>query len=398
MNRIATGWSWNTRLVVLAATSAVAVSVIYLPQSLLTSIAASFGVAPVAAGVVATAVQVGYAVGIFLLVPLADRIQPRRQVTVQAILLAAALALSAALPTVAALAVGFLVVGLVANIAQLIIPTAAKLAPVGRTGATTSTLVGAILIGIFGGRIVSSLLVGELGWRLVAVLFALLVLATVPFVRRALPADVHLSGVGNSHASILVSTLSLVVRSPALVQSALMQFFVFATFNALWTVIVLHLTGEQFGWSVLQAGLFGFVGLAAGAVTPFAGRFVDRFGPVAVTGVLLAVLLVATAAVIVDSNQIWLFGVTMFVITLANQSIQSANQSRIMVANPGRVAQANTMFMVGVFLGGATGATLGPAAYTLGGMPAVAVLASTFVLVAGIIWLLSLAYEARSQK
>jgi predicted MFS family arabinose efflux permease len=391
-----TSWSWTTRLFVLAAVSAIAVSVLYLPQALLTDVASSLGVTPVGAGIVATAVQVGYAVGIFFLVPLGDRIQPRRQITIQAVLLAVALAASAALPTVASVAVGFFVVGFVANIAQLIIPTAARLSPAGRGGATTSTLVGSLLVGVFGGRIVASLLIDAIGWRWVVVIFAALVLLTVPFVRRALTADIELGGIGRSHSSLLASTLRLVRTSPRLAQSSAMQFFIFATFNAFWAVMVLHLTGGDYGWTVLQAGLFSLVGLAAGIVTPWGGRFIDRFGPVPYSGVLLVVLLVATAAVIVDSAQIWIFGVTIFVITLTNQSIQSASQSRVLAANPESRAGANTLFMVSVFLGGATGATVGPLAFTSGGMSAVAVVGAGFVLAAGVLWAVAWFYDART--
>jgi len=394
MNHSRRSWSWNTRLLVLAAVSAIAVSVLYLPQALLLDIATTLGVSPLTAGIVATSVQVGYAVGIFFLVPLGDRIQPRRQITVQAVLLASALGLSAVLPTVASVALGFFVVGFVANIAQLIIPTAARIAPIGRGGATTSTLVGSLLVGVFGGRIVASLLIDTIGWRWVVAIFAVLVLATVPLVRRALDVDVHLAGLGRSHRSLLGSTLRLLRSSPVLVQSSAMQFFIFATFNAFWSVMVLHLTGGDFGWSTLQAGLFSLVGLLAGLVTPFGGRFIDRFGPVPFSGVLLVALLLSTAAIIVDSGQIWLFGVTIFIVTWANQSIQSASQSRVLAANADSRAGANTLFMVSVFLGGATGATVGPVAFTAGGMPAVAAVGTVFVVLAGILWMLSQRYDA----
>jgi len=165
MSELAADRGWTRRLLVLSITAAVAVSVIYLPQSLLTNLAANLGVPTSLASVVATTVQVGYALGILLLVPLADRVHPRRQVTVQSIILAAALIASALMPEVVSVAIGFLIVGLVANIAQVIIPAAGRLSPASRKGATTGTLVGALLIGIFGGRIVASLLVGAIGWR-----------------------------------------------------------------------------------------------------------------------------------------------------------------------------------------------------------------------------------------
>jgi len=387
---------WSVRLATLSAASAVAVSVIYLPQSLLTDMAQNLGVAPGVASIIATTVQAGYALGILLLVPLADRFHPRTQVTVQSLILAGALVLSALLPEVLSVALGFLIVGLVANIAQIIIPAANRLSPPESRGATTGALVGAVLIGIFGGRILASVLVGAIGWRAVVVIFAVLVLGMLPLVRRALDAPLPLDPTPRSYGRLLLSTLTLARHSQPLLQSGLMQFLVFATFNAAWTVMVLHLTSAPHNWSVLQAGLFGFVGLAAGITTPFAGRFIDRFGPLPVAGVFLALMLAATISVIFDSHQLVAFGFTMFVLTWANQSILSASQNRVLTANPTVTAQANTLFMFVVFLGGSTGALLGPIAYAAGGMQRVGQVGSIFLLVSIVIWALTVAMSRRS--
>lgn len=200
-----------------------------------------------------------------------------------------------------------------------------------------------------------------------------------------------------SYGRLLLSTLVLARHGPILVQSAVMQFFVFATFNSVWTVMVLHLTSAPFHWSVRAAGLFGLVGLAAGVVTPVSGRFIDRFGPLPVSGAFLALLLVSTASTIADSSVIIAFAVSMFLATWANQSIQSANQSRVLAANQGASAQANTLFMFFVFLGGSAGAFLGPLAYFAGGMTRVAVQATALVLCAGLAWAVTVHSERRSR-
>ncbi|WP_433186850.1 MFS transporter [Actinoallomurus sp. CA-150999] len=385
-------WPWSVRLAVMSVAAAVAVSVIYLPQPMLVALSGSLAAPVRSVSVIATAVQVGYAVGILFLVPLSERVQPRRQITVQVTALAAALVVTAALPSVATVALGFAVVGLVANIAQLIIPAAGKLAPADRRGTTTAALVGALLCGIFGGRVVASVLVGAIGWRWVLVVFAALVIMTLPFLRVAMRQEVPLSATGSSYGRLLGSTLALVRSSPTLRQSSAMQFFGFATFNSIWTVMALHLTTGPFHWSVLEAGLFGLVGLAAGLVTPLGGRLVDRFGALPVTGAFAGLLLAATALSVVDSRRIWLFGVTTFLITLANQSMQAGNQSRVLVTNPGAAAQANTLFMVFVFLGGSFGAYAGPVAYGRGGMPAVALQGVVLITLALAVWAHAMRY------
>jgi predicted MFS family arabinose efflux permease len=234
--------------------------------------------------------------------------------------------------------------------------------------------------------VLSSLLVDALGWRVVVGIFAVLVALMIPLVRRALRSDVALTGIGRNYGSLLLSTLRLGTQSAPLRQGTLMHFFAFATFISLWTVMVLHLTSPPFGWSVAGAGLFGLVGLASGAVTPFAGRFIDRFGALPVGGVAFLIMLAGAVSIAFDSSQIILFAVSVFVLTLGNQIAQSANQNRAMQTNPQAPAQANTLFMVGVFLGGSLGAVLGPLAYGIGGMALVGVQSVVLVLITLAVW------------
>ncbi|OZC57148.1 MFS transporter [Rhodococcus sp. RS1C4] len=373
--------TWTIRLLILAASASVAVSIIYLPQALLTAMAASFGISPLVTGAVATAVQLGYAIGIFLFVPLADRVHPRRHITIQSAALGVALAVCALMPDVIALAVSFFAVGLVANIAQVLIPVVGKLAPEDKRSGATGTMVGALLIGVFGGRIIAGLLVDSIGWRLVVAAFAAMILFTIPLTRRILQVEWTTPAPGSKYRVLLADTLRLATRSPELVESSCIQFFAFATFNMFWTVSVIHLTSETHGWSVASAGLFGLVGLSAVVITPLFGPAIDRFGSLGVIAVSLPVLLCACISVALDSNHIALFAVSLFVVTACNQSLQAANQTRVLSANEQYEARANTMFMVAVFAGGSTGAVLAPLAYGLGHMPAVAMIAAILIAV-----------------
>ncbi|GAB3607056.1 MFS transporter [Conyzicola nivalis] len=373
-------------MIVLAIMSGAAVSVVYLPQTLLTDIAAHFQTTAAVAGITATTIQIGYALGIFFLVPLADRVDPRLQVTIQSLLLVAALAATVFLPSVGAVALGLVVVGLVANVAQVILPAANRLAPPGRAGSTTATLIGSWLAGIFGGRIVAGLLVQVIGWQWVVVVFALALLALLPFARAALGPDPRDRTAHTGYGKLLVSTISLIRRSPTVGESIAMQFLIFATFNSLWTVVVLYLTGDAVGWTATAAGLFGFVGLAVVLCVPVVGRLVDRFGQLRVAGAGLGVALLASVSLIFDHRMLVLYGVSMFLIALSQQATQSAIQSRLLISNPTAPGQANTVFMFSMFVGGAFGAFIGPWGYAHGGLTQVAVQCSVFVAVSLVVW------------
>ncbi|MFE3051096.1 MFS transporter [Streptomyces albidoflavus] len=388
--------AWPRRLLCLSVLAAVTVSVIYLPQPLLAELAESLHVGRDQAGLVATTVQSGYAVGIFLLVPLADRIQPRRQIAVQLTVLAVTLAVTAWLPSLSAVAVGFLVVGLWANIPQLVISTAVTLGPPGTSARTTAYLVAAVFVGIFGGRVLAGLLGSTLGWRWTCVAFAVVVALLVPVARGVIPPEIpRRSGAG--YARLLISTVGVLGRSRALRQAAVMQLCAFAAFNSVWTVMVLHLTSPTWGWSTAAASLFGLVGLSAGVVAPLTAGVVSRLSPTVVMVAALGAMAAATAALLVDSAS-WGLVVSVFVMTAANQTLQASNQHRVLAAERVRPGQANTMFMVFVFIGGSFGAALGTVAFAHAGMPAVAVAGLALLAVSISAWVLTARDSRTTQR
>lgn len=367
-----TGHLGPLRLLALSVSCALTVSVIYIPQSLLTTIAADLGVSHGLASVLSTVAQVGYAIGILLLVPLAARIEVKKQVTYQSLALTGTLLLATVVPNVVGAIAAFLAVGLVANISQVLIPAANRMSAAHRRGTTNSVLVGSLLVGIFGGRALASLCTEWIGWRGTVFVFALTVVAALPTTRWALRNAPPPEGERLTHGQLVLRTVRQALSNQILLRAALTQACVLSTFNALWTVMVLHLTGPGLSWTLGQAGLFGLVGLVAGFFTPWSGRLIDRYGARRTTGGFLLVLLTAMAAILLTNSTPIAFGIVMFVATWANQSALSGNQVRALATEPQLSAQLNTAFSFIVFLGGGVGAVLGPVIYAWAGIDAVA--------------------------
>jgi predicted MFS family arabinose efflux permease len=389
------GW---LRLLALSGACSLTVSVIYIPQSLLTSIASDLGVSQGLASVLAMIAQVGYAVGILLLVPLAARLEIKKQVTYQTLALTCTLLLATVVPSFYGAMAAFVAVGLVANVSQVLIPAANRMSAHDSRGKTNAVLVGALLVGIFGGRVLASLCAEWIGWRGTVFVSALAVAATIPSTRWALRHAPPPEGGVLTHGRLVLATLRRALSNPILVRSALTQACVLATFNALWTVMVLHLTGPELSWTLGQAGLFGLVGLVAGFFTPYAGRLIDRHGARRMTGWFLLVLLTAMTAIMLTSGTPVAFGAVMFVATWANQSALSGNQVRALATDPERSAQLNTVFSFIVFLGGGIGGLLGPLMYAWHGIDAVATVGVVLVLAAiAQWWLIPRAVVDRSQ-
>ena len=134
----------SRRLVLLlAVTCGAAVANLYYAQPLLHTLAQTFSVSDSTAGLLVTASQIGYAIGLAFLVPLGDLLERRRLIV--AILLVCALgqAVAAGAPAfgVFALAVG--VVGVSSAVAQIIVPMSSSLAADHERGRVVGTVIAA---------------------------------------------------------------------------------------------------------------------------------------------------------------------------------------------------------------------------------------------------------------
>ena len=125
----APGERMDRRLVVLlAVTCGVAVTNLYVAQPLLDTIARAFGVGESTAGLLVTAGQVGYVLGLAFLVPLGDLLERRRLVVGLLVIAAAAQVVSTVAPSFAVLAASLAAVGVASAVAQVVVPLASSMA------------------------------------------------------------------------------------------------------------------------------------------------------------------------------------------------------------------------------------------------------------------------------
>jgi predicted MFS family arabinose efflux permease len=363
---------WTIPLLTLAC--AVCVATIYFPQAISPLIAADLHVTPSAAAQTATGAQLGYAVGIFLLVPLGDRLRARPLIVVLMVLTAAAMLAAGLATTLPVLLIAGTLAGAFTVVPQVIIPMVAGLVPDNRRGSVVGMLLGGLLAGIllartFGGT------VGEwLGWRapyLVAAAVILLLAAVLAVaVPRTEPSARH------NYPSLLAEAVRLLRTQPELRRSALYQVLLFGSFSAAWTCLALLISGPRYGLGVQTVGLIGLAGAVSVFVTPIAGRWIDRRGPEPVS--MIAILGVVGSAGVLAFGL--LGGVAGLVVLIAGlvlldvavQCNQVANQSRIFALLPEARSRLNTAYMTCTFLGGTLGSWLGVQAYDRFGWGAVA--------------------------
>ena len=104
---------------IFAVASGMAIGNLYWAQPLLAQITASFGVETSSGGLLITATQVGYATGIFLIVPLGDLLPRKKLIMTVMLLSVAALLLCAKAPGFEFLALALASLGLVTVSGQI---------------------------------------------------------------------------------------------------------------------------------------------------------------------------------------------------------------------------------------------------------------------------------------
>jgi predicted MFS family arabinose efflux permease len=305
--------------------------------------------------------QLGYAVGLFLLVPLGDRVPHRPLLLTLLGLTAAGLVGAGLAPDLPVLLVLSGTVGVTTVVPQVLLPMAAGLVPEDRRGAVTGTLLSGLLAGILLARTFGGVLGEWLGWRAPYLIAAGLVLAVAGVLTRAVPATTPATR--QRYPALLATALRLLATEPDLRRSCAYQALMFGAFSAAWTSVVLLLTGPTYGLDARAVGLLALVGAGSVLVSPVAGRRVDRTGPGAVNLVCFVGALLAAGVLAVAAGGGWVgllaLAVGMLLLDVAVQAGGVANQSRIFALRPEVRSRLNTTYTTCGFLGGAAGSWLG---------------------------------------
>ncbi|MGW4247890.1 MFS transporter [Nocardia sp. NPDC004722] len=198
-----------------------------------------------------------------------------------------------------------------------------------------------------------------------------------------------------SYPRLLASLGRLLIREPALRHSCALHGLLFGAYTTTWTSLVLVLTRAPYHYGSAVAGLFGALGLAGAVAAPWAGRFIDRRGPLPIIASALALMLAAAGAYALGGTVLPFLIVAIVLANVSVQWSQIANQARIFGYLPEARSRANTVYMVAVFLSGALCAALASACYGFRGWLGVCGLQAVLVLLALTVLPLARRYDVR---
>ncbi|PZF57453.1 MFS transporter [Curtobacterium sp. MCSS17_008] len=372
------------RTLLFAVAGGAAVGNLYWAQPLLDDIATDLGVAPATAGLLVTLTQVGYALGILLLVPLGDVADRRR--LVPGVLAASAVALLAAAlaPGFTTLLVALALVGTTTVAGQLLIPLAGDLADPAQRGRVVGTIASGVLTGILLSRTVSGVIAGAAGWRSVYVVAAVVAVVLAVLLHRALPQLPPRERLGYPR---LIGSVFGVVRAHRAVRVTLViSASVFAVFTMFWTALTFLLSSAPFGYSTTAIGAVGLVGLAGAVAAQRVGRLHDRGWSVPVIGGALVLVLLSLVVAGLGARSIVVVLVAVLLLDVGVQAANVLNQTRLFAIDPAARSRLNTAFVTGNFVGGAVGSAVAAVLWDAGGWTAVTIGAAVLIGFATTVW------------
>ncbi|MGQ7845130.1 MFS transporter [Granulosicoccus sp. 3-233] len=356
-------------LLMATAISATAANMFY-NQPLLPSMGESFGLSEGTMGLIPSATQLGYAISILLISPLGDSMSRRNLISSLSILLTLALMSVWISPNFGVLLVASLAVGIGANITQQLIPLGAALSPPESRGRIMGNLMTGLTIGILLSRTVSGTIAEYFGWRAVFLFAALLAAIFGILLRWRLPANKP--RVTMPYPALIMSLFTLLRQHSLLRECALTGALWFAAFNALWSTLAIHVTGEPMNYTVQQAGLFGLVGLAGIFGAKLAGRLVDRLGATRIISASLSLVAAAFVVLLVWGDNLAGLVVGIILLDLGVFGAQIPNQVRVFSIDPDAQSRMNAVYMLAYYIAAAIGSAASVKIMSLAGWHGVA--------------------------
>ncbi len=371
-------------VLLLAVATGMTVASIYYAQPLLEAIRSTLELDVTAAGLIITASQLGYAIGLALLVPLGDLFERRKLVVIMTFGLAASLAGIGFSSSGSMLLLLSVVVGALSVVAQILVAFSADLSGAAERGRVVGTVMSGLLLGVLLARTAAGILAQIWGWRMVFWLAAGSMMVIALALYRGLP--FRTPNVDSGYLTLLKSMPALFMEERILRLRSLYGAIAFGIFSALWTPLAFLLSRSPFHYEPGIIGLFGLAGVAGAAAATMAGRLADRGSGGRTTFAAIVLLIFSWLPIWWGRHSVLLLITGLVFADLGVQSLHITNQSEIYRLRPEARSRLTSVYMSCFFIGGVVGSSVSVLVYAKAGWTGVCATGAALGLLAAVIW------------
>lgn len=346
---------------------------LYSPQALSPLLVSELGLFSTAAGTFSMLSLTGYAMGLLLLVPLADVIENRRLVCVILLVGCISLGLAATASTTGFFCIMTFTIGACCSGIQILVPMAARRSSEDKRGNVIGTVMSGLMFGILCSRPLASITAQHFGWRIVYLLYSALFGFCAVALRMYLPKQKP--AVTSTYWYLIGSMWSLAKSESILRRRALSQALCMSAFSLFWTAVPFRLQNPPFTLGGDGIGLFALAGAAGVIIAPLAGRVGDSGKTFAGTRAAHLAIIAAAALAAISGGcatllhkypLVALVGMAgaAFILDLGVIGDQTLGRRLVNLINPAATSRLNGLYTGLFFIGGAVGAAFSGPLYT----------------------------------
>lgn len=340
-------------LLMMSIVSGLTVANLYYNQPLLEEMRASLRINEVEANFITVITQIGYALGLLLIVPMADKCS-RRKIVTTCMTIAMLMALVIALASNVWLVWGAsIIIGACSVVPQIFVPMAGQFSRPEHKSRNMGFVLSGLLTGILAARVIGGYLGGWLGWRLMFGLVAFIMLLSLLVSLRMMP--VMQSSFKGSYHSLIATIGKIYVAHPRMRNYSLRAAFGFGSMMSIWSCMAFHLADAPFHAGSDKVGMLGLCGIAGAMAASGVGKYIPRYGidKISSLGHLLQIIAWLVAYFLSDTYIGLILAIIL--VDIGAQCLQLSNQSGCLKEVPDATNRANTIFMTTLFIGGSIG-------------------------------------------
>lgn len=340
----------------LAIMAGVSVANLYYCQPLLNMIREQLSLTEFQVNLVPVFTQVGYALGLLLIIPMGDLYNRRKTVLMSCSALIISLLSISTAKSIGVLLIASFMTGFCSVTPQVLMPFAVLYSRPEEKEKKVGMILTGLLIGILGSRVLSGYIGHLFGWRAMFAIAAALIGISAGVVAKYFP-DVEPTYQG-SFSSLMKSIHHLMRKYPLSLLYSIRAAFAFGSFLGLWGCLAFRMKEAPYFEGSDVVGMLGLCGMAGALTASNVGKYIPRFGTERVNNFGLYLQMTAWIILALFHNSYLGLILGIIIIDIGMQCIQLSNQSATMKLCPEASSRMNTIYMVTYFIGASVGTFL----------------------------------------
>lgn len=340
-------------LLMMAVIAGLTVANCYYNQPLLELIRHDIGITEQSANLITVITQIGYALGLFFLIPLGDMFSPKKLILANMSIAAVMAIVMAVAQNVWMLWGASLLIGACSVIPQFFIPIAGQYSAPKNKSRNMGIVLSGLLTGILTSRVISGYIGEWLGWREMFLVAAFVMLICMGVMLLMMP-EMKRNYEG-TYRGLMSTMAEIMVLHPSVRIYAIRAAFGFGSMMAIWSCLAFHLAQPPFRAGSDMVGMLGLCGIMGAVAASGIGKQIPKFGIHNFSLFGAATQIVAWAIALLFGDTYAGLIAAIILVDIGLQCQQLSNQSGCLQEIPQAANRANTIFMTTYFIGGSLG-------------------------------------------